>query len=71
MSRMQFFIELRGQTVTVDCAVAEADRSVGIMSEGAEDVCLTDAYGNALYWELTDVEFEAIDELVAQGRDND
>ena len=63
-NRLQFDIELRGQTVTVDVHLLPSDPSVGIMGYGFEDEIIHDKEDAILPWELTDDETERICEKV-------
>lgn len=68
-SRMEFDIELRGQVVTIDCAVLSPDPSVGMCGFSFEDACLSDESGTILDWELTDDECIKVSEHIAGSYD--
>jgi len=70
--RVDISVELRGQQVTCDCGIVRADESVGMMGDSVEDVCVYDADGKALDWELTDEELQILaDRLPAYEHDVD
>lgn len=62
--RMEFDIELRGQTVTIDCAVLCPEPDVGLPGFSFEDESISDASGDILDWELTDAECFKISQYI-------
>ncbi len=67
-------VELRGKTWTIsDVLIHPSDGSVGIMSAFAESFELTDENGVKWEWnadDLTDAEYQKIDEVVLAAEDD-